>query len=138
MKIAASGLLAWGLAAGSVLADCGADPAAVDARIDQLAQSYALVPSDIACDAPSLWSHLTLCDSANAPQDGLWQMARLADLAWLHAVENATGQQINPSDPPRNEEFLAARDACTTEECLCAVLIGHTNDSLGGTSPYPQ
>jgi hypothetical protein len=119
-------------------ADCGVDPAAVDARIGQLTKSYPLVLSDIACDAPTLWSHQALCDSANAPQDGLWQMARLADLAWVYAVENATGQASDPANPPRDKGFLAARDACTTEECLCALLIEHTNASLGGTSPYPQ
>ena len=65
-------------------------------------------------------------------------MGRLDDLAWVYAVENATGQQIDLANPPRDEAFVAARDACTDEACLCAVLIGHTNDSLGGTSPYPQ
>ena len=26
--------------------------------------------------------------------DTLWRMGRLDDLAWVHAVENATGQQV--------------------------------------------
>jgi hypothetical protein len=138
MKNALSTIFLSGLMAMPVLADCGADPAAVDARIGQLMESYPLVVSDISCEAPTLWSHQALCDSANAPQDRLWQMARLADIAWVYAVENATGQATDPANPPRDAHYLAARDACTTEECLCALLIEHTNASLGGMSPYLQ
>ena len=72
------------------------------------------------------------------PDWTLWRMGRLDDLAWAYAVENATGQEIDLENPPRDTGFLAARDACTDEACLCELLIQHTNDSLGGTSPYPQ
>jgi hypothetical protein len=65
-------------------------------------------------------------------------MGRLDDLAWVYAVENATGQQVDLANPPRDAEFIARRDACEDEACLAAVLIEHTNSSLGGTSPYPQ
>ncbi len=136
MKTSVIALFVSCLAAQKGLADCGVDTAAVDARIGDLMQSHPLILSDISCDAPALWSHQHLCDSANAPHDGLWQMARLADLAWVHAVENATGQETDAENLPRDAAYLAARDACTTEECLCAVLIDHTDASLGGTSPY--
>ncbi len=65
-------------------------------------------------------------------------MGRLDDLAWVAALENATGQEVDLTNPPRDLDFLAARDACTDAACLCAVLIDHTNASLGGFSPYPQ
>lgn len=94
--------------------------------------------SDISCDLPTLSAHVMMCDSADSPKGTLWSKGRLDDLAWVYAVENATGQQIDLSNPPRDADFLAARDACTDEACLCEVLIRHTTASLGGTSPYKQ
>jgi hypothetical protein len=117
---------------------CGIDPAAVEARIAGLEPGYSLMLSDIACDAPTLPSHVLMCDAAEAPDDTLWRMGRLDDLAWVYAVENATGQEVDLTNPPRDQDFLATRDACTDETCLCDVLVEHTNGSLGGTSPYPQ
>lgn len=117
---------------------CEIDLAAVEARIAELEPSHGMVLSDISCDAPTNPAHILMCDAAEAPDATLWRMGRLDDLAWIYAVENATGQDIDETDPPRNEDFLARRDACTDAACLCDVLIGHTNDSLGGTSPYPQ
>ncbi|MBL9052302.1 MAG: hypothetical protein JNN02_01115 [Tabrizicola sp.] len=117
---------------------CGIDPATVEARIAELEPSYGLVLSDIDCDAAAIPAHRLMCDTSDQPNGDLWRMGRLDDLAWVHAVENATGQEVDKTNPPRDENFLAARDACTEEACLCDVLIQHTNDSLGGTSPYPQ
>lgn len=117
---------------------CGIDPAAVEARIVDLEPRHGLLLTDIGCDAPQLTAHVLLCAAAEAPNPTLWRMARLDDLAWVFAVENATGQSVDLSAPPRDTGFLAARDACTDEACLCSVLIDHTNASLGGTSPYPQ
>ena len=117
---------------------CQIDPAAVEARIAELEPSYGLMLSDIGCDAPSNRAHILMCDSANSPDWSLWRMGRLDDLAWVYAVENATGQEVDLTNPPRDPDFIAARDACTDEACLCEALIQHTNASLGGTSPYPQ
>jgi hypothetical protein len=117
---------------------CGIDAAAVEARITDLEPRYGLILSDIGCDLPQLPAHVLMCDAANTPDWTLWRMGRLDDLAWAYAYENATGQEIDLQNPPRDAAFLAARDACTGEACLCAVLIEHTNGSLGGTSPYPQ
>lgn len=117
---------------------CGVDHAAVEARITDLEARYGLVLSDIGCDLPQVAAHVILCDAANSPDWALWRMGRLDDLAWVYAVENATGQEVDLVNPPRDQGFLAARDACTDEACLCEVLIEHTNASLGGTSPYPQ
>jgi hypothetical protein len=116
---------------------CNVDPAAVNDRIAELEQRYGLVLSDIGCDVNSIPARQIMCESAENPTDDtLWRMGRLDTLAWVYATENATGQQVNQENPPLDEAFIAARDACTDEACLCSVLIEHTNASLGGTSPY--
>jgi len=117
---------------------CVIDPAAVEARIADLEPTYGLVLSDISCDAPHLTAHVLMCGAAEGPNPTLWRMGRLDDLAWVHALENATGQAVDLTAPPRDAVFLAARDACADESCLCSLLIDHTNASLGGTSPYPH
>jgi hypothetical protein len=119
-------------------ATCGIDETVLEARIADLEPTYGAVLSDISCDLPTLPAHRLMCETAEGPNPTLWRMGRLDDLAWVYALENATGQQANQENPVRDESFLAARDACTDEACLCDVLIQHTNDSLGGTSPYPQ
>jgi hypothetical protein len=117
---------------------CDMDMAAVESRIADLEPTYGLMLSDISCDLPTLPAHRLMCDASEAPNGDLWRMGRLDDLAWVYALENATGQEANLEDPQRDESFVSVRDACTDEACLCAALIQHTNDSLGGTSPYPQ
>ena len=117
-------------------AACGLDPTPVEARIADLEPGYSMVLSDISCDAPTVPAHVLMCDSVNFGDLTLWRMGRLDDLAWVYAVENATGQEVDHTDPPLDAGFIAARDACTDEACLCAVLVEHTNASLGGSSPY--
>lgn len=119
-------------------ASCGVDLAAVEARIAELEGRYSLILSEIGCDVPELQAHQLMCTSAETANDDLWRMGRLDDLAWVYAVENATGQEVDQTNPPRDQAFLATRDACTDAACLCETIISHTNDSLGGTSPYPQ
>jgi hypothetical protein len=139
MRLAPLPALLIALLAGTASAQtCRIDSAAVEARIAELEPSHGLVLSDISCDAPSIPAHVLMCDSANSPDWSLWRMGRLDDLAWIYAVENATGQDVDETNPPRDQGFLARRDACSDETCLCEVLIEHTNASLGGTSPYPQ
>jgi hypothetical protein len=112
------------------------DQAGVAARIAELETRYGDVLSDIACDAPAIQAHRLLCASADSTEPLLWQMARLDDMAWVYAVENATGQEVDRANPPRDADFIARRDACADEACLVAVLVEHTDASLGGTSPY--
>jgi hypothetical protein len=89
--------------------------------------------------SPSIPAHVLMCDSANSPDWSLWRMGRLDDLAWIYAVENATGQDVDETNPPRDAGFprpprcMHRRDLPVRD-----VLIEHTNASLGGTSPYPQ
>ena len=139
MRLAPTPALLLALAAGTASAQtCAIDIAAVEARIAELEPNHGMVLSDIGCDAPTVPAHVLMCTSAESPEASLWRMGRLDDLAWVYAVENATGQDVDETNPPRDADFLSRRDACTDEACLCEVLIQHTNDSLGGTSPYPQ
>jgi hypothetical protein len=62
-------------------------------------------------------------------------MSVSASRAWVYAYENATGTEADQINPPRNADFIAARDACTDEACLCDVLTSEINDALGGMSP---
>lgn len=116
---------------------CGVDLAAVEARIAELEPRYGFVLSDIGCDVNTIPARNLMCESSEDPANPLWRMGRLDDLAWVYAVENATGQEVDLANPPRDGAFIAARDACTDAACLCQVLIEHTGASLGGTSPYP-
>jgi hypothetical protein len=115
---------------------CNVDTAALKSRLAGLETAYPRVLSDIGCEAPTAPAHQLMCDAAEAPDNTLWLMGRLDTLAWVYATENATGQQVNQENPPLDDAFIAARDACTDEACLCSVLIEHTNGSLGGNSPY--
>lgn len=117
---------------------CAVDLAAVEARIADLEPNYGAVQADFSCGRPGGFAQVALCAALGAADHLLWRMARLDDLAWVYAYENATGTETNRKHPPRDEDFIATRDACTDMACLCAALIQHTNDSLGGTSPYPQ
>ena len=137
MRIALPALLI-ALAGTASAQTCEIDIATVEARIADLEPSHGMVLSDIGCDAPTNPAHILMCEQAEMPNAPLWRIGRLDDLAWIYAVENATGQDVDETNPPRDEDFLARRDACTDEACLCQVLIEHTNASLGGTSPYPQ
>lgn len=131
--------LAFALTAGAAAAQtCEIDISAVEARIAELEPSYGMVLSDIGCENPTNPAHVLMCDAALDPKADIWRMGRLDDLAWVYAVENATGTDVDETNPPRDEDFIAKRDACTDAACLCDALIQHTNDSLGGTSPYPQ
>ncbi|MBN9549275.1 MAG: hypothetical protein J0H31_10450 [Alphaproteobacteria bacterium] len=115
---------------------CDVNMTAVERRIADLEGNHSLVLSDIGCEAPTKKAHQLMCDAALDPQSNLWRMGRLDDLAWVYAYENATGTRIDQENPPRDPDFIAKRDACTDEACLCAALREHTDDSLGGTSPY--
>lgn len=115
---------------------CKVDMDAVETAIKRLEPSYGSVGSDIGCDAPVIPAHVLMCDSSREAGSELWRMGRLDDLAWVYSYENATKFEVDHGNPPRDAEFLAKRDACTDVACLCDTLVAHTNDSLGGESPY--
>ena len=128
----------------AIAGTCNVDIDAVNARIDQMGEYRAYfgrVVSDITCDstAPNtIPAREMICESAASGDMVLFQMEQLDSIAWAYAAENATGEQMDPENPLLDAAFIAARDYCTDEACVCETLIQHTNDSLGGTSPYPQ
>lgn len=143
MRSALPLILAAALPLPAFAASCEVDSAAVNAKIAEYEASYPGVLSDISCDAPTIPAHQIMCAAADQAGTGgddlLWRMGRLNDLAWVYAVENATKNAYDMNQPPEpNPGFIATRDACTDEACICAALIEETNASLGGTSPYPQ
>ena len=124
---------------------CAVDMAAVDARIADFEANHAKkapkvmwVGPETACAMPRKGLMRLVCDTVASGDTSLWRMLRLDDMAWIHAYENATGTEVDVANPPVDAEFVSRRSACTDTACLCAVLIEHTNGSLGGTSPYPQ
>lgn len=128
----------------AIAGTCSVDIDAVNARIEQMGTYYAYygeVMSDITCNttAPNtIPARQMICESAQSGDMVLFQMERLDTMAWAYAAENATGEQMDLENPLLDGPFITARDYCTDEACLCETLIQHTNDSLGGTSPYPQ
>ncbi len=125
------------LSAGAATAQtCRIDLAVVETRIAELEPSHGMVLSDIGCDAPTVPAHILMCSAAEEPNAPLWRMGRLDDLAWIYAVENATGQDVDETKPPRDQDFLARRDACTDEACLCDALIDHTT-TPASAAPRP-
>ena len=128
----------------AIAGTCSVDIDAVNTRIEQMGEYRAYfgsVVSDITCDttAPNtIPARQMICESATSGDMVLFQMVQLDNIAWAYAAENATGEQMDPENPLLDGPFLAARDYCTDEACLCETLIQHTNDSLGGTSPYLQ
>lgn len=128
----------WFLCGPSLAQTCHVDTTAVKKRIADLEKYYPLVLSDIGCDLPRLKAHQLMCDASWDPQSNLWTMGRLDDLAWVYAYENATKTKFDYDNPSLDLDFIAKRDACTDIICLCTVLQAHTNDSLGGTSPYEE
>lgn len=92
---------------------------------------YQDILSDIPCDVPSLTAHKLMCDS-----EALWQMGLLDSWAWIYATEDDA--EADHETPIWDETFIEERDACADAACLVDVLIRHTNDSLGDTSPYRQ
>jgi hypothetical protein len=104
------------------------DPAKVADAQAGLAD-YHDVLADIPCDVPSLTAHKLMCDN-----DALWQMGLLDSWAWVYATE--VDADADHESPIWDETFIEERDSCADEPCLVKVLIRHTNDSLGDTSPY--
>lgn len=112
------------------------DMAVVEQSISNLEKTYSAVLPTVSCDAPTILAEKLMCESRDTAGSALWRMGRLDDMAWIYAYENATKTEVDVENPPADAAFVAARDACTDAECLRGVLIAHTNDSLGGMSPY--
>lgn len=108
-------------------ADC-VDPAMIKTGMSVLG-SYAEEKSSIACDAASSEGQKLIC--AN---DILKQMVDIDDRAWVFAHESTA--EVIVKNPPQDDAWIATRDACTDEACVCDALKAHTNTSMGNLSPY--
>ena len=117
---------------------CNVDMAVVEKSIGRFEPSYGDIQSNVGCGTHVNAARRLMCGSSAEAPGPLSRMARLDDLAWVYAYENATKQEVDRGDPPRDADFIAKRDACPDAACLCRVLIDHTNASLGGESPYSQ
>ena len=112
--------------------EASVDIARIEAAISRLEVNYGDVTSDIDCKTATLTSHRLICDATGE----LAQMLHLDRMAAVYAYENAHRREVNHEQPPIDEAFVATRNACNDTDCLRNALIAHTNDSLGGESPY--
>ena len=116
---------------------CNIDSAALKSAISDLRRNYETEP-DFGCKKPEAPGQKLLCRDMMMGDKELWKMSQLDDMAWAYAYSNATATEHNPDNPQRDQAFIEKRNACEDEACLCAAFIEHTNDSMGGMSPYPQ
>lgn len=103
------------------------DPARLKEAIAKL-DSYADVPSSIDYSHPKNEAQQLV-----ATDPTLQLMEILDTRAAVYAVENARKQQVNHSEVG---EYSLTLDGLTTQEQIENAYIQHTNESLGGESPY--
>lgn len=113
----------------------GVDPASqtqlerVQAALDRLT-SYTDVASSIDISNPrNEAERIVIAD----PE--LSKMELLDTRAAVYAVENATGQEVDRKDAGK---YALSLEGLQTAEEIRLALMKHTNDSLGGESPYTQ
>jgi hypothetical protein len=127
-SLAAAALLAVA-AAPALAASCG-NPAQLAEAAERLA-GYSDVLTDYSCEAPANAAQTLICGD-----DNLTEASLIATRSYVYAYENAKGEETDHANPPRSDDFIAVRDACTDAACLCDAFSSHTNDNLGGLSPY--
>ena len=112
-------------------ADCLAtDDGGIKRAIGGLSASYNDVPSCLACGTQKKPIEKLICRNQR-----LKLMEVLDTKAAVYAYENATGRETRHARPDCS--FVAEKLAtCADEQCACRALKEHTNESLGGTSPY--
>jgi hypothetical protein len=93
--------------------NCDGEMAAVGAGIARWDHSYGDLLSDIRCDVAAIPAHQIMCDAAETPDATLRRRGCFDDLAWVYVYEGATKTEVDPANPPTNDDFIAARDACT-------------------------
>ncbi len=100
-------------------------------KLVTLKNSYGDVPSGLACHQPKSKAETLIC-----AQDKLKSMALLDAQAYVYALENATGTEADHQRDQDTDWIKQVRNQCADAECLCRAYKAHTNDSLGGESPY--
>lgn len=105
----------------------GTDLAKIQSALDRL-QDYSDVPSSIDITNPKNPAQKLVAD------DPVLQMMELLDTrAAVYAVENATKTQVDHSDVGK---YALTLEGLGTADEIRDAFIRHTNDSLGGMSPY--
>ncbi|MCB6184671.1 hypothetical protein LIN78_14075 [Leeia sp. TBRC 13508] len=107
--------------------------ATIQSKIEQLNSSYKDVPSSIQCNRTKNAAEKKICGNKT-----LAAMEVLDTKAYVYATENATGSEVNHQKWKDDAWIKSTRNRCSTEECICKNLSEHTNDSLGGESPYKK
>ena len=103
----------------------------IQAAIDRLS-SYRDVPSSIDCKTTKNKAEKIICGSSY-----LKLMERLDTMAAIYAYENATKNELehDKKNAVKYSLITTVRKLKTEKEIRDA-FINHTNDSLGGLSPY--
>jgi len=66
-------------------------------------------------------------------------MESLDTKSYVYAFENATKEATNHKRPVVDKDWITkVRDRCIDIDYLCDAMKSHTNDSLGGESPYQK
>jgi uncharacterized protein len=112
-----------------------ADPAfpseeSIKAVIAKLSRSYGDVRPIASCRAP-IGADKFVCSNKM-----LSLMDQLDSMAYVYAVENGTHSEASHATTRDAKWIRSTRNKCKTEACLVNAMIQHTNDSLGGDSPY--
>lgn len=98
--------------------------------IAALSPSYDDVRPNGSCKAPAGTDQIVCANKTLALMD------ELSAKAYVYAIENATKSEVDHSRTRDVKWIRGTRNKCKTEACLISALIKHTNDSLGGESPY--
>ncbi len=127
--------LSAGASAAGNNAVCAVDLDAVEAQITRLDRSYGEVAPSFDCAQTTEATQKAICADPE-----LSRMMRLDDMAWVYAIENATGTEQDHAKPQADQSHLDRLATCGPEDtgCICGTFIERTNGSLGGESPYPQ
>lgn len=115
------------LALPAVAADC-VDPAMIKEGMAVLG-SYSEVPSSVDCATAQSPGEKLICTI-----ETLAKMAVIDDRAWIFAYEAKAETLV--ANPPLDDAWIATRNACTDESCVCDQLKTHTGASMGDLSPY--
>lgn len=105
----------------------------IKAAIEERGDGYDDVPSSVNCQKPTNKAEELICANKT-----LSLMAQLDDESYVYAYENATKTESNHQEIKDSDWITNIRNKCTDEKCLYQAFVAHTNESLGGMSPYEQ
>src|SRR5271166_6594351 len=126
-----SAFLLGGVFVGANASGC-ADIEKVKTAIGDISDFYGDVRPSVDCQR-----QIGRIDKLVCGDDELRLIEQLDTKAWVYAYENATKRELNHRKRNLDTQWInTIRDKCGDASCLCRVYKDHTNDSLGGRSPY--